>query len=545
MVRFVPEKWGRSPQRSSPRASPQGAISEFVAALILGVLASLSAFALAGFSAWLIVRAWQRPTPLQLTIAVVSVRALGISRALFRYGERIMTHKLLFHRRSHILQKLYLQQAERGFSTRPITGNYLLSLAYSIADKYALILVPTMIAVIIASITIVVFAQISVHIALIMAIALILATLVVPAMSYFLQKKSLDQATCMFNEFLRMIALILEHREELVTTGAIGFYLHKARELLLLRDKNLGKSYSMQAVVMALQILIIGLTELACILQMYTLQIHISAPVTGVLMLLPLMSFEVATSLAPVIQQLLLYTTAQKLLTVTTSSSYRQQAQHLAEAVMNVAPSLATMLRSTNTDPKLSNAANSVADDRLPESANSIAVLTGPNGSGKTSVLLSFLSLLESETCPNMDSMLLLSNSHIFDTSILQNLLLIQPQANRHECQNVLEKVGLWSCISALTLGMDTNAKILSQGQKKLLSLAQFLLAQPQIGLLDEPTVNLSPEKLDIITEILLDKSMATNRIIATHDAQLISKTGTKKILTVDLKTDVLSDITN
>ena len=53
--------------------------------LALGALAALSALALAGFSAWLITRAWQMPPVLSVAIAVTSVRALGISRALFRY----------------------------------------------------------------------------------------------------------------------------------------------------------------------------------------------------------------------------------------------------------------------------------------------------------------------------------------------------------------------------------------------------------------------------------------------------------------------------
>ena len=50
-----------------------------------------SALLLAGLSAWLIIRAWQMPPVLDLTVAVVAVRALGISRGLFRYLERLAT----------------------------------------------------------------------------------------------------------------------------------------------------------------------------------------------------------------------------------------------------------------------------------------------------------------------------------------------------------------------------------------------------------------------------------------------------------------------
>ena len=53
-------------------------------AIALGVLSLGSALALAGVSAWLITRAWQMPPVLDLTVAVVAVRAFGISRGVLR-----------------------------------------------------------------------------------------------------------------------------------------------------------------------------------------------------------------------------------------------------------------------------------------------------------------------------------------------------------------------------------------------------------------------------------------------------------------------------
>ncbi|MFC8043505.1 thiol reductant ABC exporter subunit CydC [Nocardia sp. NPDC057353] len=61
-------------------------------AITWGVLALGSGLALAALAAWLIARAWQMPPVLDLTVAVVAVRALGISRGLCRYLERLATH---------------------------------------------------------------------------------------------------------------------------------------------------------------------------------------------------------------------------------------------------------------------------------------------------------------------------------------------------------------------------------------------------------------------------------------------------------------------
>src|SRR5690242_8674322 len=61
-------------------------------AVALGVLSLGSALALTGVSAWLITRAWQMPPVLDLSVAVVAVRALGISRGVFGYCERLASH---------------------------------------------------------------------------------------------------------------------------------------------------------------------------------------------------------------------------------------------------------------------------------------------------------------------------------------------------------------------------------------------------------------------------------------------------------------------
>ncbi|MFD3747947.1 thiol reductant ABC exporter subunit CydC [Nocardia sp. NPDC058633] len=61
-------------------------------AIVWGVVALGSGLALAALAAWLIARAWQMPPVLHLSVAVVAVRALGISRGLCRYLERLATH---------------------------------------------------------------------------------------------------------------------------------------------------------------------------------------------------------------------------------------------------------------------------------------------------------------------------------------------------------------------------------------------------------------------------------------------------------------------
>ncbi|MFD4432089.1 ATP-binding cassette domain-containing protein [Nocardia sp. NPDC058497] len=63
-----------------------------VVAIAWGAAALGSGLGLAALAAWLIARAWQMPPVLYLSVAVVAVRALGISRGLCRYLERLATH---------------------------------------------------------------------------------------------------------------------------------------------------------------------------------------------------------------------------------------------------------------------------------------------------------------------------------------------------------------------------------------------------------------------------------------------------------------------
>ena len=60
--------------------------------VLAGTITLLSALSLTVVSAWLITRSWQMPPLMDITLAVTSVRALGISRAAFRYLDRLVSH---------------------------------------------------------------------------------------------------------------------------------------------------------------------------------------------------------------------------------------------------------------------------------------------------------------------------------------------------------------------------------------------------------------------------------------------------------------------
>lgn len=65
-------------------------------AALVGALASLSTVGLMGLAGWLVASAALQPPLYTLTLAITGVRFCGIFRAVFRYLERLLTHKVGF-----------------------------------------------------------------------------------------------------------------------------------------------------------------------------------------------------------------------------------------------------------------------------------------------------------------------------------------------------------------------------------------------------------------------------------------------------------------
>jgi ATP-binding cassette subfamily C protein CydD/ATP-binding cassette subfamily C protein CydCD len=73
----------------------------------LGAVALLAGVALTATSGWLIAKASQQPPILTLTVAVVGVRAFGLSRAGLRYVERLVTHDAAFRIAGRLRERLW------------------------------------------------------------------------------------------------------------------------------------------------------------------------------------------------------------------------------------------------------------------------------------------------------------------------------------------------------------------------------------------------------------------------------------------------------
>jgi len=86
-------------------------------------------------------------------------------------------------------------------------------------------------------------------------------------------------------------------------------------------------------------------------------------------------------------------------------------------------------------------------------------------------------------------------DDYVFQATILENLLLCNPQASEEQIWQVLDVVRLTEMIQRLPQGLQTNlgehGKQLSGGERQRLLLARTLLRDSPLYLFDEPTANL------------------------------------------------------
>ncbi|CQD14667.1 ABC transporter, transmembrane region, type 1 [Mycolicibacterium conceptionense] len=163
-------------------------LSRLILASVLGVLSLGSALALAGVSAWLITRAWQMPPILDLSVAVVAVRALGISRGVLGYCQRLAAHDTALRAAANARSGLYrkLAAAPDDDAMRLPSGELVARVGSSVdelADVVVRSVLPIVVAIVLSTVSVGVIALISPSAAAVLGLCLLVAGAVAPAIT--------------------------------------------------------------------------------------------------------------------------------------------------------------------------------------------------------------------------------------------------------------------------------------------------------------------------------------------------------------------------
>ncbi len=150
--------------------------------------------------------------------------------------------------------------------------------------------------------------------------------------------------------------------------------------------------------------------------------------------------------------------------------------------------------------------------------------LTGlrPERIAQRGVVRTFQSSLNPEQMTVMENMLIGPTGQvgegILNTVLKYRRMREQERANEEKAWRILE-------LTNIAHQADTYVRELSGGQKKLLSLAQTLMADPHLILLDEPVAGVNPKLIDEILEVI-DKlrSDGYNFLLVEHNMRVVRR---------------------
>jgi ATP-binding cassette subfamily C protein CydC len=111
---------------------------------------------------------------------------------------------------------------------------------------------------------------------------------------------------------------------------------------------------------------------------------------------------------------------------------------------------------------------------------------------------------------------------HVFTGTVRENLLMAHPGASDGELTAVLQRVRMSA--PGLDADVGTGGQRLSGGMRQRLALARVLLAEPAVVVLDEPTAHLDPAARDVVLDDLLAATEGRSVLVITHDPAALER---------------------
>ncbi|MFC0292318.1 ABC transporter transmembrane domain-containing protein, partial [Brachybacterium muris] len=276
-----------------------------LATAVLTACATLAvAFALAAVSAYLVTRAWTMPPVLDLTVAVVMVRALGVARGVFRWLDRMTTHSVALRGVVSLRTNLFTALASRTDDalTRLRRGDLLARIgddAQELADHVIKAIVPGIVSVVMFAVVLATIMPMSILAGLTMAASLVLASVLAPLAAYRASRISQDAVVTTRSQVSASALEILDDATSLRMDGRLDDALEALTQEQTAHDAAIDRAALPGAVASAAVPASMVLAVLGSLLAAGSAWLDggASAGQIGVLLLLPLSSLEAATAL--------------------------------------------------------------------------------------------------------------------------------------------------------------------------------------------------------------------------------------------------------
>ncbi|SCE75170.1 thiol reductant ABC exporter subunit CydC [Micromonospora mirobrigensis] len=516
-------------------------LGRLVGAGLLAAATEFAGLALMATATWLLMSAAGQPPLDRLTVAIVAVRALAISRGVFRYSERLAGHDAVLRMITDVRARVFATLAAgRGAATQRSGDalSRLVSDVEAVQDLLLRVLVPGAAAALVGVLAVGGAALISVPAAGVLTVGLLTAGVALPLLATRLTRRSADQVAPLRGA-LAVDAIDLTHgAADLAAFGATGTALAAARgraeQLARLERRLAAAGFAVDAV----GVLLAGLTAGAVVL--VALRAGVGGVLVGVLAVGTLAAVEIALALVAAARQRTLLgaglTRVAALLTApeatgvppaATGPGPGDAAPALAEGSHQVRLAGVTVRYRADAAPALDR-----LDLDLP--AGRRVAVVGPSGAGKSTltavvtgtvvpergrITLDGVDLADrpAEQLPRAVGGLL-AEAYVFHATVRENLLLGRPGATDDELTAATRAAGLLDWVRDQPHGWDTvvgeEGGQLSGGQRQRLALARAVLAAPGVLVLDEPTEGLDPAAADAVLASVLAATPAGHSVL-------------------------------
>ncbi|WP_080873994.1 thiol reductant ABC exporter subunit CydC [Oceanobacillus timonensis] len=486
---------------------------DILLSIFFGFLAGVTAVSLFAASGYLISQAAFAPPIYTLMVLVASVKLLGITSAVSRYGERYFSHRGTFTILKNIRLKVYdrieplanriLQKYRSGDILARIVGD-----VESLQHFFLRVFYPPVVLAAVFIATIFFTLYLSVGVALTMIAGTVVVLFIFPSLFYLFQKKTAismrekrGALSSTFTDYLYGFRELTIFQQAESKKQQVNRDMHQYEEMKAKENRQLAIREAI-VIFFSFFIAVIILVQAG----FYVAEGNLAGTLLAMLFMIAITVFEDAPSMAVLPAHLEeSKASSQRLMDVWENETQAEAAVHELDTDVPIHVDFKDVSIHYPNERK---AAVQHATFQIKPGKN-IAIV-GPSGSGKSTLmqaLLTFAPIQSGHIFVNgkelstivPDSLwrqmnVSLQHNHFFYGSMYENLQFANKEATTEACRTALDKVQLGHfSLEDQVLEKGTN---LSGGEKQRLALARLFLRDASIWLLDEPT-----SSLDAITE--------------------------------------------
>lgn len=508
---------------------------DLILAVAVGVLGSLVALAMFFLSGYMVTQSALGAPLFALMVLIVSVKMFGFLRAIFRYIERLLSHRTTFTMLRNVRVQFFkglipvVPDIYRKFKSTELLSN-MIGRIEALQNIYLRVYYPPIVIGLTSIVSVIVLFVFSYVHAAVIFISMLITLGIVPWISAKRARKIKQIKRASEKDFMDHYYDYKAGYDELNRFSKVDDYKDKVQHAL----KNYSQAQDKEQQFLTRYDFLLNL--IAMVALFFTLLLGVLQVQKG--------SMDVVYLTSIVLMMLTLFEQAVPMSNV---AYFKADTDDALDSVNNIMAhpveqgneNLITKTVSNKPILKFNNVTFKYWQQHLPVVNNinlqinkgSHVAIVGPSGSGKSTLLNLMLGLYETtkgniayrgqdihhikneQKYASINA--LLQSQQMFDGSLRDNLF---TQRSDDEIRKVLDLVGLSDM--PLDKELDLSGNNVSGGELQRISIARLLLKESDLWIMDEPTTALDIYNTDKIMSLIHD--YAETLVVATHDLRLL-----------------------